>query len=219
MTGPSPEEEEPRVVIRDKRRIDPDTGEVRQQAGAAQSGDAASWSAAEAPKPQDSAEIADLRTQVAERTADLQRVSAEYANYRKRVDRDRVVVVEQATASVLGALLPVLDDLDRAAEHGDLSGPFKAVADQLQAILSKLGLESFGEAGDPFDPIVHEAVMHSTSPEVTEPTAVNVMRRGYKHGERLLRPAMVAVADPEPEAKAEPQQAAEETGWTEPEQQ
>jgi molecular chaperone GrpE len=215
VTGHSPEEEEPRVVIRDKRRIDPDTGEVR----AVQSGDAASWSAAEAPKPQDSGELADLRTQVGERTADLQRVSAEYANYRKRVDRDRVVVVEQATASVLGALLPVLDDLERAAEHGDLTGPFKAVADQLQAVLNKLGLESFGEPGDPFDPIVHEAVMHSTSPEVTEPTAVNVMRRGYKHGERLLRPAMVAVADPEPESKAAPEQAAGDTGWTEPEPQ
>jgi molecular chaperone GrpE len=217
VTGPSPEEEEPRVVIRDKRRIDPDTGEVRQQAGAAQSGDAASWSAADAPKPQDNGEAAELRTQVLERTADLQRVSAEYANYRKRVDRDRVVVVEQATASVLGALLPVLDDIERAAEHGDLTGPFKAVADQFQAVLSKLGLESFGEAGDPFDPIVHEAVMHSTSPEVTEPTAVAVMRRGYKHGERLLRPAMVAVADPEPESG--PGNKAEESGWTEPEQQ
>jgi molecular chaperone GrpE len=212
VTGPSPEEEEPRVVIRDKRRIDPDTGEVRQQ-----SGDAASWSAADAPKPQDSGEAAELRTQVLERTADLQRVTAEYANYRKRVDRDRVAVVEQATASVLGALLPVLDDLDRAAEHGDLTGPFKAVADQIQAVLSKLGLESFGEAGDPFDPIVHEAVMHSTSPEVTEPTAVTVMRRGYKHGERLLRPAMVAVADPEPESEAG--DTAEESGWTEPEPQ
>lgn len=223
MSGPHPEEEEPRVVIRDKRRIDPETGEVRQQAAATPAGDAATWSAAQAPKPQDSAEIADLRTQVAERTADLQRVTAEYANYRKRVDRDRVAVVEQATASVLAALLPVLDDLDRAAEHGDLTGPFKAVADQLQAVLSKLGLESFGEAGDPFDPVVHEAVMHSTSPEVTEPTAVTVMRRGYKHGERLLRPAMVAVADPEPAAAAEPEQKSEapaqESGWTEPEQQ
>lgn len=197
------EEQEPRVVIRDKRRIDPDTGEVRQPAGdgpagtAGTGGDAASWSASGAPAPGESAEVAELRTQLAERTADLQRVSAEYANYRKRVDRDRVAVVESATASAIGALLPVLDDLDRAAEHGDLTGPFKAVADQIQAVLAKLGLQSFGEPGDPFDPIVHEAVMHSTSAEVTEPTAVQVMRRGYKHGDRLLRPAMVAVAEPE----------------------
>jgi molecular chaperone GrpE len=202
--GPGHEEEqEPRVVIRDKRRIDPDTGEVRQPAGdapagaAGTGGDAASWSASAVPAPGDNAEVAELRTQLAERTADLQRVTAEYANYRKRVDRDRVTVVESATASAIGALLPVLDDLDRAAEHGDLTGPFKSVADQIQAVLAKLGLQSFGEAGDPFDPIVHEAVMHSTSAEVSEPTAVQVMRRGYKHGDRLLRPAMVAVAEPE----------------------
>jgi molecular chaperone GrpE len=143
------------------------------------------------------AELAALRTELEERTRDLQRVTAEYANYRKRVDRDRSLVVEQASANVLGALLPVLDDLDRAREHGDLVGPFGSVADQLTAALTKFGLTVFGAKGDPFDPTRHEAVAHLTSAEVTEPTCIDVMRRGYLLGERLLRPALVAVADPE----------------------
>jgi molecular chaperone GrpE len=106
-------------------------------------------------------------------------------------------VVEQATGIVLAALLPVLDDLDRARDHGDLVGPFAAVADQLTAALGKFGLTPFGEKGDVFDPTRHEAVAHQTSAEVTEPTCVDVMRRGYLLGDRLLRPALVAVADPE----------------------
>jgi molecular chaperone GrpE len=106
---------------------------------------------------------------------------------------------------VLASLLPVLDDIDRAREHGDLTGAFKAVADQLEAVLAKHGLVGFGEAGDPFDPSVHEAVMHAESDEVDRPTATAVMRRGYRHGERLLRPAMVGVTDPAaPPAPAEP---------------
>jgi molecular chaperone GrpE len=128
---------------------------------------------------------------------DLQRLSAEYANYRKRVDRDRSLAGEQATGSVLVALLPVLDDLDRAREHGDLVGPFGSVAEQLGAALNKFGLTPFGEKGDPFDPTQHEAVAHLTSAEVIEPTCVDILRRGYLLGERLLRPALVAVADPE----------------------
>jgi molecular chaperone GrpE len=143
------------------------------------------------------AELAALRTALEERTRDLQRVTAEYANYRKRVDRDRALVVEQASGNVLGALLPVLDDLDRARDHGDLVGPFGAVAEQLTGALTKFGLTVFGAKGDPFDPTRHEAVAHLTSAEVTEPTCIDVMRRGYLLGERLLRPALVAVADPE----------------------
>ncbi|MEU1607873.1 nucleotide exchange factor GrpE [Micromonospora matsumotoense] len=143
------------------------------------------------------AELEALRAELDERTRDVQRVSAEYANYRKRVDRDRGVVQEQATGSVLAALLPILDDLDRAREHGDLVGPFGTVAEQLTTALGKFGLTPFGEKGDPFDPTRHEAVAHQTSPDVDEPTCVQVMRRGYLLGERLLRPAMVAVADPE----------------------
>ncbi|WP_433530738.1 nucleotide exchange factor GrpE [Micromonospora sp. CA-263727] len=143
------------------------------------------------------AELAALRADLEERTRDLQRVSAEYANYRKRVERDRGLVTEQATGAVLAALLPILDDLDRAREHGDLVGPFGSVAEQLTTALGKFGLTAFGEQGDPFDPTLHEAVAHQTSADVTEPSCVQVMRRGYQIGDRLLRPAMVAVADPE----------------------
>jgi molecular chaperone GrpE len=143
------------------------------------------------------AELEALRAELDERIRDLQRITAEYANYRKRVDRDRGLVAEQATGAVLSALLPVLDDLDRAREHGDLVGPFGAVAEQLSGTLAKFGLSAFGEKGDPFDPMQHEAVAHLTSAEVSEPTCVDVMRRGYLLGDRLLRPALVAVADPE----------------------
>src|SRR5262249_28514640 len=126
-----------------------------------------------------------------------QRVNAEYSNYRKRMDRDRALVGEQAVGAVLVALLPILDDLDRAREHGDLVGPFATVAEQLATAVGKFGLTPFGERGDPFDPNRHEAVAHQTSAEVTEPTCVEVMRRGYLLGDRLLRPALVGVADPE----------------------
>jgi molecular chaperone GrpE len=142
------------------------------------------------------AEVGELRSTLDERTADLQRVTAEYANYRKRVERDRMLAAEQAVAMVLAALLPVLDDIDRARDHGDLTGPFASVAEQLTTIAGKLGLTAFGAKGDPFDPKRHEAVAHQTSADVTEPTCIDVMRRGYLLGERLLRPAMVAVADP-----------------------
>ncbi|HEY8046941.1 MAG TPA: nucleotide exchange factor GrpE [Streptosporangiaceae bacterium] len=137
-----------------------------------------------------------LAAQLAERTADLQRVHAEYANYRKRVERDRLAVREQALANVLGSLIPVLDDIGRAREHGDLNGAFKSVGESLETIAAKLGLESFGEPGEPFDPLVHEALMHSYSPDVTEPTAVQILQPGYKVGERIIRPARVAVAEP-----------------------
>ena len=143
------------------------------------------------------AELETLRRDLGELTRDLQRVTAEYANYRKRVDRDRTLVAEQATGVVLTQLLPVLDDLDRARDHDDLVGPFGSVAEQLIAALTKFGLTAFGAKGDPFDPTLHEAVSHTSSPDVTETTCVEVMRRGYLLGERLLRPALVGVADPE----------------------
>jgi molecular chaperone GrpE len=157
---------------------------------------------ADADRADEAARSADLQAaeqQLAERTADLQRVTAEYANYRKRVDRDRAATVEAATGVVLAALLPVLDDVDRARQHGDLTGAFKAVADQLEATLEKLGLQPYGEVGERFDPTLHEAVAHQTSAEVTEPTCVAVLRRGYKLGDRLLRVPLVAVAEPAPE--------------------
>jgi len=143
------------------------------------------------------AELEGLRSDLDERLRDLQRVTAEYANYRKRVERDRGVMAEQTVAMVVGALLPILDDLDRARDHGDLTGQFGTIAEQLNAVLGKLGLTGFGEQGDVFDPTRHEAVAHQTSAEVTEPTCIGIMRRGYLLGDRLLRPALVAVADPE----------------------
>jgi molecular chaperone GrpE len=142
------------------------------------------------------AELEALRTALDERTRDLQRISAEYANYRKRVERDRGQVVEQATGNVLSALLPVLDDLDRAREHGELVEGIAAVAEQLVATTTKFGLAAFGEKGDPFDPNRHDAAAHLTSDEVTQPTCIDILRRGYLLGDRLLRPALVAVADP-----------------------
>jgi molecular chaperone GrpE len=152
-----------------------------------------------APGPAPAAD-ADLTARLAERTADLQRLQAEYANYRKRVERDRLAVREQALANVLTELLPVLDDIGRAREHGELSGGFKSVAESLESAAGKLGLNSYGEDGEPFDPTLHEALMHSYSPDVTETTCVRILQPGYKVGDRILRPARVAVAEPgEPE--------------------
>jgi molecular chaperone GrpE len=191
-------------VVRDKRRIDPVTGEARVPPGEQPAGGgvkvdegANGGSAGAAGESQERSELDALQTQLDERTGDLQRISAEYSNYRRRVDRDRQVVIASAKAQVAGELLTVLDDIERAAAHGDLSGAFKVVAEKLVAGLQSQGLEAFGTAGDAFDPEVHEAVQHATSPEVQEPTVTTVLRRGYRFGERVLRPAMVAVTDAE----------------------
>jgi molecular chaperone GrpE len=189
-------------VIRDKRRFDPATGEVRPEAAAPASG---------APPSADSAEIedelagivaTDIAHQLDERTADLQRLQAEFANYRRRVERDRQAVAEQALGSVLLGLLPVLDDIDRARAHGEVEGGFKLVADGLETTLTKLGLQRFGEAGEPFDPTVHEALTHTLSAQVGEPTCAEVYQPGYRVGDRILRPARVAVAEPGEAAEA-----------------
>ena len=139
---------------------------------------------------------ADLEAQLAERTADLQRLQAEYANYRRRVERDRQAVGEAALASVFANLLPVLDDIDRARAHGEVVGGFARVADGLEATLTKLGLERFGDAGEPFDPTLHEALTHGFSAEVAEPVCAEIFQAGYRVGERVLRPARVAVLEP-----------------------
>jgi len=248
----SPEETNGGPVIRDLRRIDPATGQVRDsgQGGSAQPGSrgpskprgkhaatrpggAAGMGAAApagpgarpgagrpgADRADEARAAADLRAaeqQLAERTADLQRVTAEYANYRKRVERDRAAVREQAVANVLSGLVPVLDDIGRAREHEELVGGFKSVAESLEAAVTKLGLESFGEDGEPFDPKVHEALMHSYSPDVTEPTCIKILQPGYRVGERILRPARVEVAEPG-EAEAEPGEAEAEPGEAEAE--
>ena len=141
---------------------------------------------------------------VAALTADLQRLQAEYANYRKRVERDRAVAHELAIGSVLTELLAILDDIDRAAEHNELTGGFKAVADQMAAITNRFGLEKYGTEGDAFDPQIHEALLHDTSADVAIPTASKILPPGSKYKERILRPARVAVTDPaEAEEKTE----------------
>jgi molecular chaperone GrpE len=158
-------------------------------------------------------EASTVQVQLAERTADLQRLQAEYANYRKRVERDRVAVREQALANVLAEFLPVLDDIGRAREHGELSGGFKSVADSLESAVAKLGLTSYGEKGDPFDPVVHEALMHSYTDDVSVPTCVQILQPGYRIGDRILRPARVAVAEPGGEGNDGTEDAAQgETG-------
>ena len=134
---------------------------------------------------------------VAALTEDLQRLQAEYSNYKKRVDRDRLLAGEFATAATLIEFLPILDDLDRASEHGELTGGFKAIADQVLNATKKLGLEKFGETSTTFDPNIHEALMHETSSEVKETTVTKILQFGYKYKERVLRPARVIVTDPE----------------------
>ena len=117
---------------------------------------------------------------VASLTADLQRLQAEYANYRKRVERDRLVSSEMATAAVLTELLATLDDIDRASQHGELTGGFKAVADQLASLTNRFGLEKYGTDGDAFDPQIHEALMHDTSADVAVPTASKILKVSSK---------------------------------------
>ena len=133
---------------------------------------------------------------VATLTSDLQRLQAEYANYRKRVERDRAVAHELAVGAVLTELLALLDDIDRAEQHGELTGGFKAVADQLNSITTRIGLEKYGVEGEVFDPQIHEALLHDTSSDVAVPTASKILQPGYKYKERILRPARVAVTDP-----------------------
>jgi molecular chaperone GrpE len=267
MSAPEEEGQGPRreagpdgPIIRDRRRIDPVTGQVRRADESASAAGGESSGAGQAPRGPGSArqpgkhsaskpgsvrkdtaggaagqtgtessgaagsgkpapaneqnggtatgaaggQPGDLAVRLAERTADLQRVQAEYANYRKRVDRDRTVVREFALAGVLTELLPVLDDIGRARDHEELSGGFKAVADALESAVSKLGLSTFGKQGEVFDPNIHEALMHSYSADVTEPSCIQVLQPGYKVGERILRPARVAVAEPTDPAGARP---------------
>jgi molecular chaperone GrpE len=144
-------------------------------------------------------EVTAALAKVGSLTEDLQRLQAEYVNYKRRVDRDRELVKQNAVFSVLSSMLPVLDDLDRAREHGELEGGFKAVADSLERIVAAHGLVKFGAPGDEFDPRFHEALMHAHSAEVTTTTCQNIVSAGYMIGERVVRPAKVTVVDPEPE--------------------
>lgn len=201
-------------MVRDRRKIDPDTGQVRTEEKAAVVEAEVAETVAGQPDPE-------LAKQLEERTADLQRLQAEYANYRRRVERDREVAATNAKADVAGELLTVLDDVERAEQHGDLTGPFKAVADKLGAVLQKSGLEPFGATGEPFDPQVHEAVQHDTSADVAGPTVTTVLRRGYTIGDRVVRTALVGVTDYEAAPTVVDAEVVEEPepGFTEPEQQ
>jgi molecular chaperone GrpE len=206
VTAEQEHEREPEgPVIRDKRRIDPQTGQVREPRTAAAPsapGPAQVGATADGLGPDDTSGQVDAAAALAERTADLQRLQAEYVNYKRRVDRDREAARHNAIGSVLTALLPVLDDINRAREHDELSGGFKAVAESLERTVASLGLQSFGEPGEPFDPRIHEALMHSYSDDVTEPVSAAVLQVGYRHGDRILRPARVAVAEPPAAAEA-----------------
>ncbi|ORI15490.1 nucleotide exchange factor GrpE [Rhodococcus sp. 1168] len=190
-------EQEP-VTFVDKRKIDPETGEVRE--GDAVPEPLVGTGAASQPDSVDEGDIEaevveDVRdTQIAELTADLQRVSAEYANYRRRTDREKQSGAENAKASVVSQFLPILDDLERARQHGDLeTGPLKALSNKLAGVFDSIGLAAFGAIGDTFDPSVHEAVSHEGDGH--EPVIGTLMRPGYKLGDRVLRTAMVGVVD------------------------
>jgi len=181
-SGATPEDAEPQAAS-------PSSGE-----GAAPAGDAAQIAGL-------TAQLDQVRKALEERTADLQRLQAEFQNYRRRVERDRITVKEIAIANLLTELLPVLDDIGRARDHGELVGGFKSVAESLETVAAKMGLQQFGKEGEPFDPTIHEALMHSYAPDVTETTCVAILQPGYRFGERTIRPARVAVAEPQPGAQ------------------
>lgn len=149
-------------------------------------------------------ELQGVQTELAERTNDLQRLQAEFSNYKKRVERDRQVVKETAVAGAVSELLPVLDDIGRAREHGELEGGFRQVGEAFESVVAKLGLTRFGAAGELFDPNLHEALMSTTSPDVDEVTVAVLFRPGYRIGERVVRAAQVQVAEPGPAPEAEP---------------
>jgi molecular chaperone GrpE len=225
-------------IIRDRRRLDPQTGKVRAAYSATEAAQSASaragaWATAStapaaeppqaaaqasAPGPAagesgsvpassaagspdaNAAQVIALQALVEERVHDLQRLQAEYVNYRRRVERDKDVARDLAVAGMLESLLPVLDDVHLARQHGDLTdGPFAAIADKLEAVLSRYGLVRYGEPGETFDPNVHDALMHmqaELAEGTTDTTVVQVLQPGYRAGERILRAARVAVADP-----------------------
>ncbi len=185
----SEEHPEEGVRVNDRRRIDPETYEVREQATAPAA------SGAQADEALIEADLTAADAKVSELTDDLRRVHAEYANYRKRVERDREIARDVTVGGVLTELLPILDDVERAREHGELEGAFKTVGEALEATCAKLGLEMYGAADEPFDPAIHEALTSETREGLDGPIVTSVYQRGYRHAGRVLRPARVAVAD------------------------
>ncbi|MDI2033559.1 nucleotide exchange factor GrpE [Paenarthrobacter nitroguajacolicus] len=204
---------EPRKpVIRDNRKVDPETGAARHPEGDAAAptegnaaptdGDALSQAeeilnGVEVPAEESVASGAAAEAQAAELRNDLLRLQAEYVNYRKRVERDRAVAGEMAVIGVLNSLLPVLDDVDAARQHGDLEdGPFAAIATKLESALKTYGLERIAETGVEFDPTIHEALIQQPGEDIQVDTVSQVLRSGYRSGERVLRAAQVIVAVP-----------------------
>jgi molecular chaperone GrpE len=185
-------------TVRDRRRIDPETYQVREPQPAAAPAGSADASSDEVPAStaEGNHQVEELQGQLSERTADLQRLQAEYVNYKRRVDRDRDLARKVALEGFVRDLLPVLDDLRSAREHGELVGAFKAVGEQVERVTGKHGLETFGAKGDRFDPHIHEALMQVEAEGVDGPTCVEILQPGYRIGERILRPARVAVGEP-----------------------
>jgi molecular chaperone GrpE len=185
-------------TVRDRRRIDPETYQVREPQPAAAPAGSADATSNEVPPgaAEGNHQVEELQGQLTERTADLQRLQAEYVNYKRRVDRDRDLTRKVALEGFVRDFLPVLDDLRAAREHGELVGGFKAVGEQVERIAGKHGLETFGTKGDRFDPHVHEALMQVEAEGVDGPTVVEILQPGYRIGERILRPARVAVGEP-----------------------
>ena len=188
------EQEQP--VVRDRRRIDPETGELRELRDDVADVDASAGSTGQADSADATGELERVRAEAAERLDDLRRLQAEYVNYRRRVDRDRELMRENAKAELFTELLPVLDDIGRAREHGDLTGGFRSVGESLEAVVAKSGLVRYGEVGDEFDPTIHEALMHGYADDVRVPTCTQILQPGYRIGERVIRPARVEVAEP-----------------------
>lgn len=185
-------EENPDFAAGDVTAPDDASALVEDAADAPTEPTAAERAASETASVQD-----DVARRLAERTADLQRLQAEYANYKKRVDRDRDVARGRGVESVVSDLLPVLDSIDAAAQHDDLVGGFKLVADEIAKVTAKYGLITYGEVGEPFDPNVHEALMHMPYDGEHDVTVVAaVIQKGAKLHDRIIRPARVGVADP-----------------------
>jgi molecular chaperone GrpE len=215
VTDREAETEQNGPVIRDKRRIDPDTFEVRPTPTASGPSEGAGTEEPVTQTKVDGVELTQLKTALTERTADLQRLQAEYVNYKRRVDRDRDLSRAAGVEGVLRDLLTVLDNLRSARLHEELSAGFKAVAEEIERVAGKYGLESFGEKGDPFDPHIHEALLHAHADGIDGPTCVEILQPGYRIKDKVIRPARVAVAEPsEPatSASAEPAAGTDEIG-------
>lgn len=196
--GRDPEAPAEGVRVNDRRKIDPDTGAVRPGARVSEPPEptpAPAPAAAPAVGAAPDHGRAELEAEVAALKNDLQRVAAEYANYRKRVERDREAVTDLAMGAVWSELLSALDDVGRARAHDELTDALKAVADTIDGAAAKLGLERFGEPGDPFDPVIHEALAHSAGEDLPGPTCVEIYQPGYRFRGRVIRPARVIVQE------------------------